>query len=258
MLSLMLVSLVAFPLFAQDAATGWIEGQMMTRDGMPMSNGTVVFFSADSGPAPDINRYVRIPDQVADLDREGKFLVSLPAGRYYMGAIKRISDAQMGPPRDGDYIYNNRDDQGVLVAYIIEKNKGLNVGAIAKAEPFKKTFADDLSGIAGTVRDQYGNPIKDAIIYAYVTRAMTGLPAFISYGTGKDGEFIITMDKGGEYYLRVNDPYTGGPPLTGNAVGAFGGNDPVAVTVKTGEIAEGMLITIVRSFERVPDTRQIE
>jgi hypothetical protein len=97
-------------------------------------------------------------------------------------------------------------------------------------------------------------PVENAVVYAYTTKEMTGLPAFTSYSTGKDGKFIITMDKGGEYYLKVRDPYSGGPPLSGNAIGDFGGNDPVALTVVTGKISEGIDVKLMRRFQRAPDT----
>jgi hypothetical protein len=252
----LILSLLSLPLFADDVSTGEIEGQIIILSGKSMSKGMVAFFSAENGPAPDAGRYLRIPASVAYLDAEGKFRTSLPVGRYYISGIKRMSDREIGPPQDGDYIFTSRDAKGIPTEYVIEKDKRLNIKIIAKTTPFSRTLADGASGIAGTIRDQKDNPVENAVVYAYTTKEMTGLPAFTSYSTGKDGKFIITMDKEGGYYLKVRDPYSGGPPLTGDPVGDFGGNDPVAITVITGKITEGMDVKLMRRLERVSDTRQ--
>jgi hypothetical protein len=258
---LVIMSLFVFPLFAEDITTGWIEGQILLKNGTPMSQGMVVFFKANEGPVPDAHKYLRIPDSVADLDEEGKFRVVLPMGKYFMGAIKRLSGEQIGPPQDGDYFFNSLDEEGNPIVYLIEKEKGLNAGVIAKAEPFKRTIyvgVPGLSGISGKILDYRNDPIEGAIVFAYITKTMTGLPAFTSYSSGKDGRFIITMDKGRNYYLRVRDAYGGGPPLSGDVIGVYGENAPAVVPVKTGEMLEDIVINVTRHFERGPKAQQLK
>ena len=140
----------------------------------------------------------------------------------------------------------------------IENGGGGLVGTAADYLRFAQMLADDASGISGRVLDFRNDPIEGAIIYAYINGSMTGIPSFTSYETDKEGRFLITMDKGGEYYLKVRDPYSGGPPFTGNAVGDFGENDPVAITVTTGKITEGMDVKLMRRVERGSDTRRIK
>jgi hypothetical protein len=78
----MIIFLFTVPLFAQEIETGWVSGEIHIKDGGPMSNGMVVFFRADEGPVPDPNKYLRIPDELADLDKDGKFRMTLMPGRY--------------------------------------------------------------------------------------------------------------------------------------------------------------------------------
>ncbi|RJR22590.1 MAG: carboxypeptidase regulatory-like domain-containing protein [Nitrospiraceae bacterium] len=241
---------------AQEVSTGWLTGQIMIKDGGPMSRGMVVFFDAASGPAPDPDRFVRIPDQITDLDEEGKFRILLPAGKYYMGAIKRMSGEPVGPPLDNDYFLIKRDKDGNAVAYNIEKDKEQSTGVVAEAEPFKRKMTEGASGISGIIVDMAGDPVERAIVFAYINDTMTGLPPFASYRTGPDGKYIITMDKGGIYYLRVRDVYGGGPPAEGSVMGGYGEDKPAPVSVKTGEITQDIKIKVVRHFERGPQSQK--
>jgi hypothetical protein len=254
----LLVMLCAIvPLSADEIETGWISGQMMIKDGGPMTNGMIVFFKSGEGPVPDPNRYLRIPDEVADLDADGKFRVALPAGKYFMGAIKRMSGEMIGPPQDGDYFFISEDTEGVPFVYHVEKDKNLNIGIIAEAVPFKRTVPDDASGIRGVIRELNDNPVEGAIVFAYFTETMTGLPPFTSYRTGKDGKYFISVSHPGKYYLRVRDIYGGGPPVAGSIMGGYGEEKPAPVTVKTGEITEGIDIRVVRHMERGPKGQNV-
>ena len=249
--------LLTAPLYAEVMETGLISGQIMIKGGGPMSSGMVVFFKAETGPVPDPNRYLRIPDEVADLDEEGRFRVVLPSGKYFMGAVKRMSGEMIGPPKDGDYFFISQDSEELPFVYAIEKDKNLNVGIIAEAVPFKRVIPKDATGIKGIISDLSGNPVKGAIVFAYFTETMTGLPPFTSYRTGDDGIYFISMSHAGKYYLRVRDIYGGGPPVSGAIMGGYGEEKPAPVTVKSGEITEGMDIKVVRHMERGPKGQNV-
>ncbi len=248
--------LFAGSLFAEDVKIGWISGQMMIKNGGPMAGGMVVFFRADEGPVPAPNRYLRIPDEVADMDQEGKFRVALPTGRYFMGAVKRMSGELIGPPRDGDYFFISQDAEGLPLVYALEKDKNLNLGIISEAIPFKREIPDDAAGISGIIRNIKGDAVEGAIVFAYFTETMTGLPPFTSYKTGKDGKYFISVSHPGKYYLRVRDIYGGGPPIPGAIMGSYGEEKPAAVTVSTGVVTKGVDITVVRHLERGPKAQQ--
>ena len=242
----------AVPPYAEDIQTGWISGQMMIKDGGPMSDGMVVFFRADKGPAPDPNRYMRVPDEIDGIDTDGKFRVELPVGKYFMGAIKRMSGESIGPPNDGDYFFISRDIQDVQITYLIEEEKNLSIGIIANAVPFKREIPEDVTAISGSILDLKNEPVAGAIVFAYFTETMTGLPPFASYRTGEDGKYFISVNQGGRYYLRVRDKYGGGPPVAGEVMGGYGEERAAAVNVKEGKITSGIDIKVIRHFQRGP------
>ncbi len=243
-------------LSAEETGKGWISGQLKTKNGDPMSGGMVVFFNDEKGPPPSPDRYTRVPDEIGEIDGEGKFRIELPAGKYYMGAIKRVSGEKIGPPLDGDYFFISRDKGGKPFAYLIEKDKNISIGVISEAVLFRRTIPDGVTGISGTIVDLRGDPVEGAIVFAYITETMTGIPPFTAYRTGKDGRYIITVDKGGQYFLRVRDVYGGGPPVPGAIMGGYGEEKPAAVTVKTGEVTGGLTIKVIRHLEMGPKGKQ--
>ncbi len=242
----------------QSIEIGLITGQLFIKDGDPLSNGMVVFFNGTEGPPPDPNEYLRIPDEIGELDEEGKFLVELPIGKYYVGAIKRMSGEKIGPPLDGDYFFLKRDKKGAPQLYVIENGGTVDIGKVADAIPFKRMVPKAGTGISGTITDMKGVPIERAIVFAYLSETMTGLPPFTSYKTGKDGKYFIGMNKGGKYFLRVRDIYGGGPPVDGSLIGEYGEEEPAAVTVTLGKVTGSVDIKIVRHFKPGPTNEDLK
>lgn len=239
-------------LSAEEIKTGWISGKITIKDSDAMSGGMIVLFNVKSGPPPSADKYVRVPDIMGDIDTEGKFHLLIPEGKYYMGAIMRISGDMAGPPLDGDYFIISQDQYGNPVSYTVETGKDLDIGTISGAVPFKRKVAEGVSGISGKIIDISGEPVEGAVVFAYITNTMTGIPIFTSYKTGKDGKYFISMDKGSQYYLRVRDIYGGGPPVPGAIMGGYGEEKPTAVTVITGEVTKDMDIKVIRHLEMGP------
>jgi len=140
---------------------------------------------------------------------------------------------------------------------MIEKGKNLNVGVISEAVIFRREIPEDVTGISGKILDLSGNPVNRAIVFAYFTETMTGLPPFTSYRTGKDGNYFISVSRGGKYYLRVRDVYGGGPPVSGAVMGAYGEEKPAPVIVHKGQITERVDIKVIRHLERGPKGQQM-
>ncbi len=238
--------------------TGFITGQLFIKDGGPLSSGMVVFFNGAEGPPPDPNEYLRIPDEIGELDPDGKFIVELPVGTYYVGGIKRMSGEKIGPPLDGDYFYLKRDKKGAPQLYTIKKHETVDLGISKEAIIFRRKIVKGVSGISGIVTDMKGGPIEGAIIFAYTSSTMTGLPPFTSYKTGKDGKYFIGTKKGGNYFLRIRDIYGGGPPVEGSVIGEYGEEEPAAVTVATGKVSSDVNIKVIRHFKLGPKKEDLE
>ncbi len=234
---------------SQEAGNGAITGQLLIKGGGPLSGGTVFLFNDAAGPPPSQEKYWRIPDYIEPIDDAGRFTVELPAGKYYLGAIKRTAGDKIGPPREGDYFYIDRDEKGSPKAYTVGKGQKIDIGVISEAAPFSRTVVklkDGITAIEGAVLDTAGKPIEGALVYAFLSPSMVGKPLFVSDRTGKDGKYFLRVHEGGKYYLKVRDLYGGGPPDKGSIIGSYGEESLVAVTVKRGDITKGIDIKVIR------------
>jgi hypothetical protein len=235
---------------AQEVKKGTITGQVMIKGNGPMAGGMVFIFNDASGPPPSRDKYWRVPDNVVKIDAEGRFSADLPAGKYYLGAKKAMAGKDIGPPQEGDLFYAfSGEKEGMPKAFKVEEGKKTDVGVIAEATPFRREsvkFNDGITAIEGVIIDGENKPVEGALVFAYTVPSMMGRPLFASERTGKDGKYILRVHEGGSYYLRVRSLYGGGPPATGEMIGAYGITEPVAVTVKSGEKVKDITITVRR------------
>lgn len=224
--------------------TGTITGKIMIIKGMPLSGGQVMFYSASSGVTMTSGR---VPDVSGDIDADGVFRVSLKAGQYYLGAIKRMNAETIGPPKKGDYIFRSLDQKGVPLIYGVKAGETLNVGELSGAAPVKPedlSREDQKTAISGTILTMDGSPAVDAIVVAFSTPTLKGKPLFVSDKTDKDGKYLLRVVPG-TYYLRARNNYSSGPPGPGQIVGYFGEGTPVSITVKKDEIVKGADFRVV-------------
>lgn len=221
---------------------GTISGRVLLKDGSPMANAQIFVFDESSGAPPSFDRYWRVPDEVVQADREGRFRVVLADGRYYLGAIRRLSGEEIGPLRDGD-LFLPFYENGKPVSYTVANGVAIELGDIAGAQTFSKTILKTGAGItaiSGRVTDADGKPVANAMVFAFTSAAMMGRPLFISEKTGKDGSYILRVHQGGSYYLKIRNSYGGGSMRTGEIMGSYGQEDPAPVEVKTGAVASGI------------------
>lgn len=242
----------------QVASKGKITGKFILEDGTSLSGGLVFFFNDAAGPPPSRDRYWRVSDYSAPLDNEGRFSLELPAGKYYLGAIKRISGKKdIGPPEEGDFFFGAEDEKGLPKAYYVKDSEQTNLGTLTGAVPFKRAnvkYRDGITAIEGTVLDTEGHPVNGALVFAYTAPSMTGKPLFASERTGSDGKYILRVHAGGTYYLKSRDKYKAGTPSTGDLAGSYGyeafqaavKKPGVGIDVKTGEIIKGIDIRTTR------------
>jgi len=239
--------LVSGSVLVQAQETGQVTGRLQTKSGKPMSGGLVYFFTV-KGPLPDPDRYWRIPDFLVEIKDKGKFSIELPEGEYYFGAIKRArGKTENGPPQAGDFFYKALDDKGAPTLYSVTKGEKKDLGTIAGVMPYKGLkVGDSITAIEGRVITADGKPVKGALVFAFISEAMIGKPTFASYRTGKDGKYVLRVNQGGSFFLRVRDIYGGGPPIPGAIIGTFGGETPETVSVKTGDRVKGIDITVAK------------
>ncbi|HEY3309489.1 MAG TPA: carboxypeptidase-like regulatory domain-containing protein [Desulfuromonadaceae bacterium] len=223
---------------AGESMKGKIKGVVQSRDGKPLSKGMVYFFNEAIGPSPMPEKYWRVPDVVEPLDDAGTFAVELPAGTYFIGAILRKgSNEIIGPPSEGDLYYAGTQK------YWVNQSVPSDAGIIKGADPFSRSLITKTAGITaleGYVIDEAGKPVENAMVFAHKQSTMNDRPLFVSERTNRDGAFRLRVGEAGSYYLRIRDIYGGGAPEDGAFMGAYGGKNPKAVTVKTGEVLRGI------------------
>jgi hypothetical protein len=240
--------------FAQGVNRGIIAGQLMIKGGAPLAGGQVFFFNDASGPPPSQGEYWRVPDYTTQIDEGGKFSIELPAGKYYLGAIKHISGEKIGPPAEGDYFFSSADEKGSAKPYVVKNGEKIELGVISEAVPFQKKAVipgAEITAIEGAVINTEGKAVEGALVLAQLTPLNTGRhPLFASERTCKDGHYILKVHGGGNYYLRVRSLHDKGPPAAGEMIGAYGGKEPRAVVIKKGQIIRNIDITVVQFMGR--------
>ena len=231
---------------AAEVKTGAITGTIMITGAGPLKDGQVMLYDAAAGPPPMPFKYERTPDIAKELDAEGRFKVELPPGKYYLGAIKRLSNERIGPPQTGDYVFRSLDEKGNPKEYLVQSGIVLDIGTVSAAplKPERLLSHAVTTSIEGFVKGKGGKPVADAVVAAFVTPAMQGKPLFVSEKTGKDGKYVLRVPPG-TYYLRARNVFASGPPQEGQIVGYYGEGDAVPVAVKEGERKKGTNINVV-------------
>jgi len=242
------------PEVVQDMKTGSITGQIMLKGGMPLSWAQIMFYDAAEGSPPRPDKYERIPDISKNIDAEGKFQVDLPEGRYYMGAIKRLSGELLGPPQAGDYVFRSLNEDGKAKVYEIKAGENIDAGSFSEA--FQLTAGDLLkrrvtTAIKGVVRDADGNAVNGAVVLAFEDPSIGKRPRFASDKTDEEGEYILPLTEG-TYYLRVRNSFAAGPAQPGQIVGYYGEGKPAPAIVRDCEIKEGIDLQVIVFSGRGP------
>ncbi len=243
----------------QEIGKGTVKGRIMIKDmdGVPLSWGQIMFYDKSTGPPPLPGKYERIPDILRYMDAEGKFKEKIPAGKYYMGAIKRLSEDRLGPPKEGDYIYRSLNKKGEPKEYEVKAGESIDVGTISEAFPIQP---DDFlkrrvtTAIEGKIITMEWEPVADAVVVAFVQPIVGRKPLFVSNKSDKDGKYILPVTEG-TYYLRVRNSFAAGPPEPGQIIGYFGEGTPAPISVKDEEIVKEINMQVVTFIGRGPVPR---
>jgi hypothetical protein len=178
---------------------------------------------------------------------DGTFAIDLPPGEYTVVARKRSAASDAGPLQAGDPRSDPVDitvgpEGKVVLPRLVMTTK--------EDTEYKSSFVPPKewnTTIAGTVRDAEGNPVQGTRIHVYTYVQMSERPKYVSERTGPDGRYVVTVPKGGTYYIAARDRF-GGPPRIGDLYGRYdeGSINPMGVVVKDGEHREGIDITVFR------------
>lgn len=230
------------------ANSGTIFGRINIPGKKPTELGLVFLFDAAQGPPPSREKYWRVPDIIEVLDKDGAFSIEVPTGTYYFIATKRAEESEMGPPQDGDYFYFNGDAKGNPLPLNVSVGTRLNIGVISGSYPYSRSMLlrdKGVTAIEGAVLDKEGKPVQWALVFAYPTEVTQGRPLFVSERTGKDGRFLLRVDGGGTFYLKVRGLYGAGTPEEGELLTDVDGNESTMVTLKSDEKLQGIKLRVL-------------
>jgi hypothetical protein len=233
-------------------ARATVTGQLVDSAGVPLAGGSLQLFNAAAGPPPSQDRYWRIPNLLRPLDQDGKFTLQLREGKYYLGALKRKSGLEVGPPQVGDLFYIHRDDKGTPQPLVIKGGEQRDLGRMVAGtyQGHAILSGPGITAIAGTVVDSAGRPVEKAMVFASV--AAVGRPLFAADATGKDGTFLLRIADGGSFFVRARHSYGGAPPIAGQPVVTLRDRALLNVTVKKGERLEGVTVVLPDTGEPGP------
>ncbi|MBC8017781.1 MAG: carboxypeptidase regulatory-like domain-containing protein [Verrucomicrobia bacterium] len=242
--TLLLLILTTTLCFGAEAKQGTISGKWITKDNGPMTGAQVLLFNLAVGPPPSSDKFLRVPDVTTTIDVDGKFSVQVAAGRYYLVMRKRVEEGTFGPPRDGDLQFYSRDKKGMARLFVVKAGKETNLGTITEVTVFQKQqskYEKGMTAIEGTVTGEDGQPVEGVRVFAYTSPEMKGRPQYASEGTGKDGKYLINVNKQGTYYLKARSHYGGGKPVKGEFMGGYGEpTAPAVVEVEKGTLRSGI------------------
>lgn len=224
-------------------AKGIITGKILMKGGSPLDGGSVWLYDAITGPPPFGNQLKRTPSLRIETNPDGTFREELVPGKYYLRAVKRMSPEKPGL-REGDYVYYGINKNGDPKIYDVKSGEILDIGVITEMVPYKKSNGVVRTAIEGMIRDSQGNPVEGVIVFAFRDLTRESRPLYFSDRTGPDGKYILSVTEG-TYYLRARNKLKGGIPERGQLLGAYGGETPVPVAVKDGEIVKAIDITVI-------------
>jgi hypothetical protein len=236
--------------------SGRITGAWVPRNIGPITNGLIYLFNANLGPPPKTDRFFRrIPDAVGKTTEDGKFIIELANGSYYLSVQKKVGGDLPGPPQDGDLSGVIRDKRGNPIIYKIKSGKITDIGMIRQATVYKTPFiklTKGMTAITGVVKADDGLPLADAVVLVYDNPTINGKPNFISHKTGRDGKYIVQVDHEGTYYVTIRAVNGGGRPQPGDMVGSYGGETAKPVTVKMLNVTKGVDIQVRHFADKRP------
>jgi hypothetical protein len=226
-----------------EVALGTVRGRLQLPETERYS-GVVSLWNADQISMPDPRRYILIPSTAGPIDPDGRFLLRVPAGRYYLGAILRLTPGPpLGPPRVGDRILLTPDAQGDELVVEVGVGETVDVGSQGGGWLYQGFSDEEVTGVSGQVTDAGGKPQEGLLVFAFLDPEMSGQPLAVSTRSDAEGRYLLRLPAGGEVYLRVRENYGGGSPVAGGVMGVYGNGAPRPVAVVPGRVQAGIDIS---------------
>lgn len=260
LVQILLLFLVAIPAYSETSSTqdpavasagseATISGTVVIKGKTPMTNGIVLLYDKALGPPPS-TRYWRVPDMMTGTDDDGGFTIQVPKGTYYLQVAQKNPDGEIGPPKGDEYFYFHGDARRNPLPITITSGDH-HLGTL-KASIFTASMVEHVKGITsirGIILDNEGKPVKNALVFAYLSEQAIGRPIFISNRSDQKGRYTLRVHDGGTFYLKVRSVYGGGKPQAGEFLNVTNEFTPLKVSLKKHQQRERVNLK-VKKFSR--------
>lgn len=225
-----------------------VSGQVMVGSNKPMPYGVVLLYDKSLGPPPSLGKYWRVPDNINQLEKDGRFFLELAEGTYYFQVAQKNPGAEIGPASEDEYLYFHGDADGNALPLIVRKGADVKLGQL-KAFLWKPDMIKRDKGITaveGVVVDTGEKPVERAIVLAYYNSAGNGRPVFVSDRTDRNGRYQLRTNDGGTFFLKVRGVVGGGKPASGEYLNTTEEFEPVMVNLKKDEKLKGVTLKVMK------------
>lgn len=232
----------------EELLTATVSGQVMVDNNKPMPYGVILLYDKLLGPPPSLGKYLRVPDNISPLDKDGRFLLKLVEGTYYFQVAQKNPDAEIGPANEDENLYFHGDADGNALPLIVRKGAEVKLGQLKSFHWKPDMIRRDkgVTAVEGVVVDTDGKPVERAVVLAYYNSAGNGRPVFVSGRTDKNGRYQLRTNDGGTFLLKVRSVFGGGKPSAGEYLNTTKEFEPVMVTLKKDEKLKGVTLKVMK------------
>lgn len=211
---------------------------VVREDGEPLEGVSVFAYSRTESGFRDLGFAASAPT-----GEDGRFLLDLPPGDYYLVARKRAGGGIAGPLRKGDsFGYFPGNPVSVLPGRFTRVTVPATRLRLRNVPSYSSEYAAAAS-LEGRILDRRGKPVRGVYAALYDNPDLLNRPVFLSEVTKEDGRYRLPVPVPGRYFLGARTGY-GGSPAPGDLYGRYEGNPEHAVTVRTGDRLTGIDIVV--------------
>jgi hypothetical protein len=187
------------------AETALLKGKVTDFEGKPVEDAMIFIYQSPNT--------MRQPDFVSPKsDKEGRFSISLPPGRYWAVARVRKGD-EVGPVLSGGK--HSGEPAEIDMAGMGDFEEDFIVADIREVARMSARTRQEVVLISGKIVDSNGSLVKMAYALANRSDGFSGMPDYLSGWTDETGYYKLYLPRG-KYYVGASTIY---PPDKGSHIG---------------------------------------
>ncbi len=190
-------------------------------------------------------------------DKDGRYTMSVPPGKYYVFARKRQSGSYQGPLIKEDFFGEPAAGREAETFGPGKTTVDLTLQRLEGQQFFRpeKFGAKTPTVISGRILDKGGRPVFGAMAFAYRDSFVKREPPnYGSVASDQMGRYSLYLDQGGKFVVGARmKPKE--PPEKGELLGFYRDNREYALEVPTGKEVDQIDI-LVSPFDGAPEVKK--